>query len=110
MKMKSLMLAGALALAGSTMASAKSYDIVLSSPAQAGTLQLAAGEYKVKVEGASAVFTNVESGHRFTAPVKIANAPRKFDTTAVESTQKDGTLEIVAIDLGGSSTQLEFTE
>ena len=46
---KSLLLIGTLALAG--IASAKSYDITLVTPAKAGGVQMAAGNYDVKVVG-----------------------------------------------------------
>ena len=108
MTMKSLLLIGTLALAG--IASAKSYDIVLSGPAKAGSVQLAAGEYSLKVQGANAVFTNVETGKSFTAPVKLQDAGKKFSTTAIDSTSQNGEDQITAIELGGSSTKLEMGE
>ena len=108
MTIKSLLLIGTLALAG--IASAKSYDIVLSSSTKAGGVQLAAGEYSLKIQGANAVFTNVETGKSFTAPVKVQDVGKKFSTTAVESNNKNGSDEITAIDLGGSTTVLEMGE
>jgi hypothetical protein len=104
MNTKSLLLIGTLALAG--IASAKSYDIILSAPAKAGSVQLAAGEYSLKVEGNNAVFTNVETGKKVTAAVKVENGAKKFDQTAVDSTAD----KITAIELGGSSTILELGE
>jgi len=108
MTTKSLLLIGTLALAG--IASAKSYDIVLSAPAKAGSVQLAAGEYSLKLKGATAVFTNVESGKSFTAAVKVEDAGKKFDQTAVDSNSQNGSEQITAIELGGSSTKLEIGE
>jgi hypothetical protein len=108
MTTKSLLLIGTLALAG--IASAKSYDIVLSSPTKAGSIQLAAGEYSLKVQGSNAVFTNVDTGKSFTTAVKSEDAGRKFNATAVDTNNKNGTDEITAIELGGSSTKLEMGE
>lgn len=108
MNTKSLLLIGTLALAG--IASAKSYDIVLSAPAKAGSVQLAAGAYSLKVKGTNAIFTNVETGKSFTAPVKLEDAGKKFSTTAVDSNNQNGTDQITAIELGGSSTKLEMGE
>jgi hypothetical protein len=108
MNTKSLLLIGTLALAG--IASAKSYDIVLASPASAGKLQLAAGEYSLKLKGTNAVFTNVETGKSFIAPVKVEDAGKKFDTTAVDSNSQSGANQITSIELGGSSTKLEMGE
>jgi hypothetical protein len=104
MTSKSLLLIGTLALAG--IASAKSYDIVLSSPQKAGSIQLAAGEYSLKVQGSNAIFTNVETGKSVTAPVKVENATKKFEQTAVDSTGD----QIKSIELGGSNTMLELGE
>lgn len=104
MNTKSLLLIGTLALAG--IASAKSYDIILSAPAKAGSVQLAAGEYSLKVQGSNAVFTNVGTGKSVTAVVKVENGARKFEQTAVDSTDN----KITAIELGGSSTTIELGE
>jgi hypothetical protein len=108
MTSKSLLLIGTLALAG--IASAKSYDIVLSSPTTAGTVQLAAGEYSLKVQGSNAIFTNVDTGKSFTTAVKSEDAGKKFAATAVDTTNNNGSDKITAIELGGSSTKLEMGE
>ena len=105
---KSILLIGTLALA--SIASAKSYDIVLSAPAKAGNLQLAAGEYSLKVKGATAVFTNVETGKAFTAPVKLQDSGKKHENTAVDTTKENGADKITTIELGGSSTDLQLGE
>jgi hypothetical protein len=110
MKYKSLLLTGALALASLSIASAKSYDIVLSESAQAGTVQLSPGEYKVKLDGTNAIFTNVETGKSVTTPVKVENTGKKHDETAVDSTHASGTNKLQAIELGGSDTTIEFGE
>jgi len=108
MTIKSLLLIGTLALAG--IASAKTYDVTLSEPAKAGSLQLAAGEYAVNVMGSIAVFTNVETGKKFVAGVTAEDAGKKFDATAVDCNIKDGAERIAAVELGGSSTKLELGE
>jgi hypothetical protein len=108
MTTKSLLMIGTLALAG--IASAKSYDIVLSAPTKAGSVQLTAGEYSLKVNGTNAVFTNVETGKSFTAPVKIQQAAKKYDNTAVDTQNNNGADEIKTIELGGSTTQLQLGE
>ena len=106
---KSLILTGAVALF-SLIASAKSYEIALSNPTMVGSTQLQAGEYNVKVKGNVATFTNQDTLKSFQAPVKIEQAPTKFDETAVESTKQDGADHMNAIDLGGSTTKLELGE
>jgi len=108
MRLRTLTLAGALALSSLCVLSAKSYDIILSAPAKAGPLQLAAGEYKVKLEGTNAVLINEETGEKFTAPVKVETKDKKFEVTAVELNRANGTQQVDAIELGGSKTLLEF--
>ena len=72
MTKQSLLFIGALALSTVAFAGPKSYDIVLFAPTQAGSNQLAAGEYHVQVQGSNAIFTNVDTRHSFVAPVKVA--------------------------------------
>jgi hypothetical protein len=106
MNAKSLLIVGALSLASLGIASAKSYDITLNAPAMVGANQLKAGEYKLKVEGSQAVFTDAESTKSVSIPVKVENSDKKFNYTSVESSNQDGMDQIHAIDLGGSSTRL----
>jgi hypothetical protein len=108
MNRTSLLVAGALALSGVFVASAKSYNIMLSNPTKASNTILQAGKYRLKLEGSNAVFTNRNTAKEFTAPVKIKNAERKHEQTAVETTNKNGTDQLRAIELGGSTETLEF--
>jgi hypothetical protein len=108
MNVKSLLAVGALTLSFGLVASAKSYDIVLSSPAKAGSVVLPAGQYSLKLNGANAVFKNNNSSKQFTAPVKVESASRKHEETAVDMTKQNGTDQILSIELGGSKTTLEF--
>lgn len=103
-----LLLVGALTLASLSLASAKTYDIVFTQPSKAGSVQLTPGEYRLKVEGANAVFTNLDSNKKFTVPVKVQNSDKKFDQTAVDTTDANGTSTVESIELGGSTTKLGF--
>jgi hypothetical protein len=106
---KSLVLVGALALC-SLIASAKTYDISLTAPALAGKVQLSAGQYRVKVDGGNVTFTDINSFKSYTAPVKIEQATKKFAQTAVDTDNENGAEHIQSIELGGSTTKLEFGE
>ena len=110
MTIKSLLITGALAVASLSIASAKSYDIVLSAPEQVANVQLKAGEYSLKLEGNNAVFTDANNGKRFTAPAKVTAGDQKFDQTAVDSNKKADVDHIQSIELGGTKTKLEFNE
>jgi len=109
MTKKSLLFIGALALATLAFAGPKSYDIVLRTTTEAGSMQLAPGEYRLQVEGSNAIFTNLETNHSFVASVKVATT-EKHAVTAVETKNEEGSEHIVAIDLGGSSETLQFGE
>ncbi len=106
MNAKSLLIVGALTLASIGVASAKSYDVILSAPAMAGSTELKPGEYKVKVQGSEAVFTDQQSSKSFSIPVKIENGNKKFNNTSIESTKNGGMDTIKSIDLADSNTRL----
>jgi hypothetical protein len=108
MTKRSLLLLGVLAMLSLPIASAKSYAIAFRSPAMVGDTQLAPGEYTLKIEGSNAVFTNVENRKSVTAPVKIESVDQKFGETKIES-RLEGTIQhIKDIQLGGSTTKLDF--
>lgn len=106
---KSLLFVGALALSSIGIASAKSYDIVLDQTTQAGSTELKAGRYAVKVDGTQATFKDKDSSKSYTAPVTVANSDTKFDQTTVQTNSQNGTVAIKEIDLGGSKTKLQFS-
>ena len=109
MNVKSLLAVSALTLASFGIASAaKSYDFVLTSPAMAGSNQLKPGQYKVKVDGSQAIFTDENSSKSFTVPVKIEQNATKFDHTSVQSVNSNGVDAIQEIQLGGSTTKIEL--
>ena len=108
MTKRSLLLLGVLAMFSLPIASAKSYSIALTGPTVVGGTQLPAGEYTLKVEGSNAVLTNVNTDKSVTAPIKIENATKKYDVTSVETTVEGSAQHIVDIQLGGSTTKLDF--
>jgi len=97
------------ALLGLSVAGARSYDIVLSNPSKAGSLQLERGSYRVAVEGNDKVrFKDMKTGKEFETAAKIEDSGRKFSETAVESRQVNGSEQIQEIDLAGTRTKVEF--
>ncbi len=105
--MKKLFAIAVLALSALTVASAKTYTIVLAHSTKAGTVQLKAGQYKLKVDGANAVFTDAKS-QSFTTPVKVQSTEKKFEQTRVQTTTQGADEVLTEIDLGGSTTKLGF--
>jgi hypothetical protein len=108
MNIKSLLIVGALTLTSIGIASAKSYDVVLSATSKVGNTELKAGQYKLKVDGAMATFTDQDS-KTFSVPVKIENAGKKFQATSIETVGGTGDMDkVTSIDLAGSSMKVEF--
>jgi hypothetical protein len=106
--MKKFLVVAGLAISSMTVLSAKTYEIVLSAPTTAGSVQLKPGQYKLKVEGANAIFTDLNTSKSYTTPVKVENGDKKFDDTRVQSTKDGSSEKINEIDLGGSKTKLGF--
>ena len=109
MSKTSILLAGVLSLSGLAVAGSKSYDISLPVAAKAGAVQLAAGDYKLKIDGTTATFVEPQTRKTFTAPIKMVSAPHKFNYTAVETSPDAGAERITAIDLAGSTNKVEFS-
>ncbi len=108
MKIKTFIATGALLLSFVALGSAKSWDIVVDANTKVGTTVLPAGSYSVKVNNDQAQFTS-ETGKKFSVPVKISNgATKKYDATEVKSQKDGGTNVIHAIDLSGTTQELQF--
>jgi hypothetical protein len=105
---KSVLLTGLLALASMSIAYSKTYDVDLSHSVQVGAVQLKAGSYQVKVDGDKATFTNVDSNKQYSVPVKVENATRKFEYTKIDESINGDVDTLKAIQLGGSTTQIDF--
>ena len=106
--MKKFLVVAGLALASLTVVSAKTYEITLSTSTKVGSVQLKPGQYKLKVDGTNATFTDLNTAKSFTTPVKVENGDKKFDDTRVQSVKDGENDRINEIDLGGSKTKLGF--
>lgn len=106
--MKSILMIAALAVASLSVASAKSYEITLPNAAVAGSTELRAGHYRLKVNGAYAEFLNLDNEHTIMVPVKLESAAGKFDNTAVNCKSENGVSQIQAIELQDTNSRLEF--
>jgi hypothetical protein len=107
MNARSLLIGAAMTLASVSLAAAKTYDITVPAPAKAGTVELQPGQYKLKVEGSQAVFTD-NHNKSFTVPATVENAGKKFPYTSLETASQGGTDTIQAIDLGDSNTRVKL--
>lgn len=108
MNVRCLLIAGAVAVSTAALASAKTYEITIPSAAKAGSVELQPGDYKLKVEGSQAVFTDSHD-KSFTVPAQVENVDKKFGYTTVETANQGGTATTIqAIDLGDSKTQVKL--
>ena len=103
-----MLLVGAMCLSMVSVVSAKSYDIRIPAPLTAGSVQLPAGDYNLKVDGTNAILTSVDHNKTYTTAVKVETAEKKFAQTSVLTDNSNGASRIKAINLGGSTTTLEF--
>ena len=108
MTMKWLLWSGALALFSLSPAGAKTYDVNFTAPEKVGSAQLPQGEYKLKVEGAEAVFTSVRNGESFSTAATLENAGKKFETTIIDSVKDERGGRVTAIELQGTRIKLRF--
>lgn len=93
-----------------SIVSAKSYSFSLATPMQAGSAQLAPGDYKLEIEGSNAILTDKKTRKSVTVPVKVEETSTKYDSTSLDSSSAGGTAQITAIKLGGSKTKIEFSK
>jgi hypothetical protein len=104
--MKKIMLL--LAVAGLSVAGAKSYDVTFASPAVLGTTTVPAGQYQLKYEGSKVTLVNAVSGKRLEADATVQEMPSKFSETIVQSKHIEGKDLVDIIQLGGTKTELDF--
>src|SRR5690349_15504146 len=105
--MRKILLTATVFLVSVCAASAKQYTVTFGKPVQVGALKLAPGEYKVKVDGNNAVFTDSQK-KTFTAPAKVQKIEKKTPYTAAETKDVDGGTRVDAIDLEGADFKLIF--
>ena len=106
---KKSLLVGFVSVCSLALAGTKSYDVVFDQTAIVGALQLAPGEYKLKVENGTATFTDVRTNKSVSAPAKVEISAQKFAHTALDAFREGKTDRIAAIQLGGSTTKVEFS-
>ena len=103
--MKNLLLA--FTLLSASIASAKTYSITLSSPADIGNTRLKSGEYKLELKGDRILVKSGKVVDEF--PVQVENEARKFDNTSVTTSSESGSNRIEEIHLGGTTVKLVFS-
>jgi hypothetical protein len=107
MKSSILFVAGLLSLSSFAFAS-KTYEISLAHETNAGGAKLKAGHYTVKVNNGVVFLTNVGNGEEYMVGVKMQTAAKKFDQTHVDSDSNGSVDNLKDIQLGGTTTEIEF--
>jgi hypothetical protein len=111
---KSIVLSAALALSTLSFASAKSvksYEVILSSPAKVGSMELKAGTYHVAVMDNTKVrFTDANGNAVGEANAAVTTGDKKFNNTLVDTMNVNGATQIHEIDLGGTKTKIQFEQ
>jgi hypothetical protein len=96
------------AVAGLSVAGAKSYDVTFASPAVLGSVEVPAGQYQLKIDGSKVMLTNSTNGKRLEADATVQAMPTKFSETIVQSKHVDGKDLVNEIQIGGTKTALDF--
>lgn len=94
-------------LAGLPVASAKSFDVSIAEASVVHNLRLKPGDYRLKLDGSNAIFTDAD-GNSFKTAVSVEQEPKKFPDTEVLSTNDANDQRIEEIQLGGTRTKLKF--
>jgi hypothetical protein len=106
-----LISAGIFSPIGRAAERARSYDLSVTTPVKVGTQMLAAGDYKITLEGSNAIFTKQVNRHdkpTFTAPAKLEAGNAKFDHTTMHLVLDAGQQRISSIELKGSKDLLKL--
>lgn len=106
--MLGLLSVGVISASGGTAEKARSYELSLNAATKVGTQVLRAGDYKVRLEGPNAVFTNKSDKATFTAPAKLEAGNQKFDHTTMHFVQDGGQPRITSIELRGGKDLLKL--
>jgi hypothetical protein len=86
------------------VASAKTYNVTLFQPSMVAGTELAAGDYKLEVEGTKAT---LKAGKKTTTcNVRIEKAADKSSSTRLRMVAKDGKMHLSEIRLGGTDTKV----
>jgi hypothetical protein len=93
-------------LAGSAVASAKSFNLTLFQPSVVGGAELQPGDYKLDLNESKVVIHQGKKSAEVT--VTVENGGEKFSSTSVRYQSGDGKYRIQEIRLGGTKTRLVF--
>ena len=114
MKVKALILAGALCLGGSSFLAAKSRDFIIDRPVMCGNVPLAAGSYRLTTHR-DGITTIADLNHyadrkAVSVPGSVTAGNERYRATEVMTTNDGAVDRVTAINLGHSDTSVQFPQ
>ena len=98
------------AIAGLSFAGTKKYEVVFTSPAVLGPMEVESGHYMLSYDGPKVTLVNENTRKSFETTATVQTSPKKFSDTVIESTIDGGKVKVSQIHLGGTATALDFTK
>jgi hypothetical protein len=96
------------AIAGLSFAASKKYEVVFSSPAVLGPMEVESGHYMLSYDGPKVTLVNESTRKSFETTATVQTSPTKYSETTIESTRDGDKLKVKQIHLAGTTT-LDFT-
>lgn len=90
--------------AAMVFASAASYNVTLFQPSVVSGKELKPGEYKLTIDGGTAIL--VKGKEKVEFAVKLETAESKFSSTSVRYADQGGKMKVQEIRLGGTTTKV----
>ena len=87
---------------------AKSYDLTFNNPAVLGSVEVPAGQYQLKFDGARVTLVNTNTGKKVDATAEVQTVGKMFSETTVQSKRVEGKDMVDEIQIGGTKTALDF--
>ena len=89
----------------------KSYSVSIPEKCVVGAAQLKPGEYRVKIDGSVAIFSDNETNRVTKAPVTVTTAETKFEHNEVFLHKApDNSERLTEIELQGTKLKLDFPD
>jgi len=111
MKLKSLLLAGALCFGGSAFLSAKTRTFTIDKPVMIGNYNVPPGTYRMRMHGNTAEITDLNH-FADKKPVQVSATPSKgdqrFTKTVVQTTGDGDNMRVTEIDFSHSREAVQF--
>jgi len=96
------------AIAGLSFAGTKKYEVVFTSPAVLGPMEVESGTYMLSFDGSKVTLVNESTRKTFETTATVQTSATKYSDTIVQSKTDGGKLMVDEIQLAGTTTALDF--